>query len=433
MFKALDLPISWDAHKLGDIITHQKGYAFNSSDFQDSGTKVVRISDTTDSSINLDSCPCVSHELAKQFERFALKKGDVVISTVGSRPHLIDSAVGKTIRINAAAEGCLLNQNAVILRPHSTIVLDPQFLYLSLIYRSFRSHIEKLVRGNANQVSITLEDIFAYTVPLPPLAEQKKIVAILSSWDRAIELTEKLIEAKQTLKTGLMEQLLTGKRRFQGFGPPAKQGELPEDWKWVVLGDITQAIFSNVDKKTYSDETPVLLCNYLDVYNNRYISKHLDFMPATATGAEIHKFALKAEDVIITKDSETPEDIANAATVLEDLLGVVCGYHLAILRPHAGVSGFYLGQLLMLPQIRYQFSKVANGVTRFGLNFSSVVEIPLWLPSYDEQVKIAKVLMKIDHEIDALLLLSNQLKEQKRGLMQKLLTGQIRVEAASRV
>jgi type I restriction enzyme S subunit len=152
-------------------------------------------------------------------------------------------------------------------------------------------------------------------------------------------------------------------------------------------------------------------------------------MRATATNVEINKFALKAEDVIITKDSETSEDIANAATVVEDLPGVVCGYHLAILRPHPGVSGFYMGQLLMFSRIRYQFSRIANGATRFGLNLSSTRKIPLWLPSYDEQVKIAKVLMKIDHQIDALLLLLNQLKEQKRGLMQKLLTGQIRVKA----
>lgn len=281
-----------------------------------------------------------------------------------------------------------------------------------------------------DRLRLYFKDFAEIPVSAPSQDEQVRIGEILSLWDEAIAQTEKLIEAKRKLKKGLMQQLLTGKQRFKEFGPSARQGKLPEDWKRLVLGDIAQVIFSNVDKKTYFDETPVLLCNYLDVYNNRYISKHLNFMPATATGAEIHKFAIRAEDVLITKDSETPEDIANAATVLEDLLGVVCGYHLAILRPHAGVSGFYLGQLLMLPQIRYQFSKVANGVTRFGLNFSSVVEIPLWLPSYDEQVKIAKVLMEIDHQTETLLLLSNQFKKQKRGLMQQLLTGQIRVKAA---
>jgi type I restriction enzyme S subunit len=283
------------------------------------------------------------------------------------------------------------------------------------------------------QKNINLETLRPLPILTPPNEEQHRIAAILSTWDTAITQMEKLVEAKRKLKNGLMQQFLTGKRRFPEFGRPAKQGQLPEDWKRVALGDIAQVISSNVDKKNHPNEKPVLLCNYLDVYNNKYISKHIDFMRATATNVEISKFSLKTEDVIITKDSETPDDIANAATVVEDLPGIICGYHLAILRPRLGVSGFFLGQLLMYSRIRYQFSRIANGVTRFGLNLSSIVEVPLWLPSHDEQVKIAKVLMKIDHEIDALVLLSNQLQEQKRGLMQKLLTGQLRVQATHRV
>lgn len=191
-----------------------------------------------------------------------------------------------------------------------------------------------------DRLRLYFKDFADIPVSVPPHDEQVRIGEILSWWDTAIAQTEKLVEAKRKLKTGLMQQLLTGKRRFPEFGQPAKQGQLPEDWRRVALGDIAQVIFSNVDKKNHTNEKSVLLCNYLDVYNNSYISKHLDFMHATATNVEIMKFAIKPGDVIITKDSETPDDIANAAIVVEDLPGVICGYHLAILRLFRGYLGF---------------------------------------------------------------------------------------------
>ncbi|GIX04592.1 MAG: hypothetical protein KatS3mg114_0461 [Planctomycetaceae bacterium] len=309
--------------------------------------------------------------------------------------------------------------------------LLPEYAYLYFASPRGKHDLMLASPGGAGRnKTLGQDELLRLRIPLPSPPEQRRIVEILSTWDRAIEQLEKLIAAKRRLKQGLMQQLLTGRRRFPEFGKPASPGRVPEDWKPVHLGDIARIRFSNVDKKSNGDEHCVRLCNYLDVYNNQYITADMSFMQATARLAEIEKYALRPGDVLITKDSETADDIANAATVVDELPGVICGYHLGILRPKRGVSGFFLGQLLMLPAIRYQFTRIANGVTRFGLGLTSVSKVPLWLPPHEEQERIATVLMQVDREIARLSRSIECFREQKRGLMQKLLTGQVRVRGA---
>lgn len=100
---------------------------------------------------------------------------------------------------------------------------------------------------------------------------------------------------------------------------------LKEDWRIVRLGDVVTIIVSSVDKKSRPNEKNVHLCNYMDVYYNDEISANHDFMVATASDTEIERCSLKKWDIIITKDSETSDDIAKPALVLEDLPSVICG------------------------------------------------------------------------------------------------------------
>lgn len=118
-------------------------------------------------------------------------------------------------------------------------------------------------------------------------------------------------------------------------------GEIPEGWEVKKLKYIADARPSNIDKKSKKDEKSVFLCNYVDVYNNEFIGSDLSFMKATANEDQIHKFILKMDDVIVTKDSETPDDIANPALVIENFDNVVCGYHLTHIKPKA-INGRYL-------------------------------------------------------------------------------------------
>ena len=162
--------------------------------------------------------------------------------------------------------------------------------------------------------------------------------------------------------------------------------EVPEGWNAKRLDEITKIIVSNVDKKINENEMPVSLCNYKDVYDNHYINSKLNFMNGTAKKAEIEKFTLLKNDVIITKDSETKIDIAKSSVVIEELKNVICGYHLAILRPmHSILDGIYLMNVLKIKPVNNHFVKYAQGLTRFGLTVDAINRAKIPLPPFEEQ------------------------------------------------
>lgn len=199
--------------------------------------------------------------------------------------------------------------------------------------------------------------------------------------------------------------------------------EVPEGWDVKRLDEITTIIVSNVDKKINENEIPVSLCNYKDVYDNHYINSKLNFMDGAAKKVEIEKFTLLKNDVIITKDSETKFDIANSSVVIEELKNVICGYHLAILRPIPNVlDGVYLMNVLKIKPVNNHFVKYAQGLTRFGLTIDAINRAKIPFPPFEEQQKIADILSKVDGQIQQTEEIIEKTEELKKGLMQKLLT-----------
>jgi restriction endonuclease S subunit len=192
----------------------------------------------------------------------------------------------------------------------------------------------------------------------------------------------------------------------------------------TTLGDFFDVILSGVDKKSISGERPVKLCNYTDVYHNREITHSLSFMEGTATPSEIEKLTLRAEDVVITKDSETPNDIAVPAYVPQDLPGVVCAYHLAILRPTSkAVCSRYVSYLLQEQNTRHYFFSLANGATRFGLTVASISGARLSLPALAEQQAVSSILDRWDRAIELVENLIEQKRLEVRSLLQRLFRG----------
>ena len=296
----------------------------------------------------------------------------------------------------------------------------------SIIWPNYRKQLPKI---NSTEVK-KLKFYYPKFLPSP----NKKIAEILSTWDEAIAATEQLIAALEKRKKGLMQRLLTGQVRFPGFAQSdemqeTKFGYIPMDWKVAKIEDVAKIFSSNVDKKTLPGEKPVKLCNYMDVFNNLFITEDISFMEATAKQREIDKFTLYQSDVIITKDSEVAEEIAEATVVAEDFQNVICGYHLAILRPEQKVlNGTFLMYLLHHPTVQNQFARLANGITRFGLTIDSINHASVIFPSLPEQQKIASVLKSCDKEMSLLEHKLDTLRKQKKGLMQRLLTGQVRVK-----
>jgi type I restriction enzyme S subunit len=212
-------------------------------------------------------------------------------------------------------------------------------------------------------------------------------------------------------------------------------GDLPEHWEVRRLKTVASYRVSNVDKVPSDEEIPVRLCNYTDVYYNELIRPDMQLMESTATLDEIRRFALQKDDVIITKDSEEWNDIAVPALVAETAPGVVCGYHLAIVRRIVGkLHGAFLLRLLQSPAVNQQFQLAATGVTRYGLPKSAIGDAWLPLPPLDEQKQIAHFLRTAITNIAILVqrkrALIERLREKRSALISRVVTRGLPPEAA---
>jgi type I restriction enzyme, S subunit len=195
------------------------------------------------------------------------------------------------------------------------------------------------------------------------------------------------------------------------------------EWRVAPLREIADIRVSNVDKKSTPGETPVLLCNYMDVYANDYIRTDLPFMEATATPAEMQRFSVQGGDVLITKDSETPDDIGIPSVVMDQIESLVCGYHLAQMRPNrALVDSVYLAKQLALPATAAYFAQRATGSTRYGLSNRTIAEVPIRLAPLRQQHRIAAILTSLDNAIEATEALIEKHQQIKAGLMHDLFT-----------
>ena len=161
---------------------------------------------------------------------------------------------------------------------------------------------------------------------------------------------------------------------------------------------------SNVDKVVEDNEIPIRLCNYVDVYYNDQIHPALEFAAGSAKQSEIDRFGLRPGDVLITKDSETPDDIAVPALVVQDADDLVCGYHLALLRPNPSrLNGTFLFYALKSRSLQAAFSVLAQGITRFGLTLNGIGSVPVPLPDLLTQKAIAEFLDRETARIDRLI------------------------------
>lgn len=237
---------------------------------------------------------------------------------------------------------------------------------------------------------------------IPPLPEQQKIAQILSTWDEAIELKEKLIEEKKQQKKGLMQKLLTGEIRLPGF-----DGE----WEEVRLGDVAECLdnkripLNSAEREKMKGDIPYYGANGIVDYINDYIFDEKLILLAE-DGGNFDEFSTKPIAIRVKGKSWVNN-------------------HAHILRP-LNIDYDYLFYELVHKDIR----KYINGTTRSKLTRGEMIKILILAPkNIKEQKAIAQILSTADKEIDLLTQELEQLKLQKKGLMQLLLTGIIRVKS----
>lgn len=315
---------------------------------------------------------------------------------------------------------------------------DDEYIYYCLQSEDFKTEAVSNMYGVGGLKRIPTEFLGEYKFLVPELKIQvaiKKYLNLkLKEISNVIENKNKLIKLLEQQRQSIITEAVT-----EGLNPNVKMkdsgvdwiGEIPEHWEVRKIKDVANVYSSNVDKKSVEGEKEVLLCNYVDVYYNDSITANLDFMKATAKVDQIKTFTLKKHDVIITKDSESPTDIAIPTWVSQDLDGVVCGYHLSLIRCAESVLGHYLYYTLESVQIREQFYTRANGVTRYGLSKEAIKNGLIAVPPYNEQLQIAEKLYAVNKEIrDVIEKVKEQierLKEYRQSLIYEAVTGKIDV------
>ncbi len=366
-----------------------------------------------------------------QVARFSLRRGDVLITK--------DSESWTDIAVSAVVTedmpGVLCGYHLALIRPGAGC--DDDFLSRAFAAVGPRDQFQVVANG-ITRFGLGSDAIQTGVFAMPPLEEQHAIAAFL---DRETSRIDALVAEKERLIELLEEKrttLITG-AAAKGLDPNAPMrdsgvewlAEIPEHWEVRRLKTIASVRLSNVDKKSLDGEVPVRLCNYVDVYYHTHIKADFDFMTATATPAQVARFSLRRGDVLITKDSESWTDIAVSAVVTEDMPGVLCGYHLALIRPGAGCDDDFLSRAFAAVGPRDQFQVVANGITRFGLGSDAIQTGVFAMPPLEEQRAITGFLDRKTARIDAMVTkvfdAISRLKELRTALISAAVTGKIDV------
>ena len=169
------------------------------------------------------------------------------------------------------------------------------------------------------------------------------------------------------------------------------------------MSEIATIAMSNVDKKTNEGETPVKLCNFVDVYRNWAITKDLipSFMSATAKPQEVERFTLSKGQVALTKDSETRDDIGIATYIADNMDKVLLGYHCAVITPNSAlVDSKYLNAYMHSNIVHKYFENNASGSgQRYTLSYNALLNIPVLLPDLESQKEMGQIFSNIDRKI----------------------------------
>ena len=431
-----DVPEHWEVRRLGTVSEMKVS---NVDKHVNEGEVPVRLCNYVDVYKNERITQAIPFMRATaspdEVERFRLRRGDVLIT----KDSETWNDIGVPALVAEEADDLICGYHLALLRPLKQMFGPYLARTLQSKVVAYQFHIE--AKG-VIRFGLTHGSIQSVLLPLPPLREQAAIVDYLDNVDRRIR---RYVAAKKKLITLLEEekQAIINQAVTRGLDPNVRLkpsgvewlGDVPEDWEVRRLGTVSEMKVSNVDKHVNESEVPVRLCNYVDVYKNERITQAIPFMRATASPDEVERFRLRRGDVLITKDSETWNDIGVPALVAEEADDLICGYHLALLRPLKQMFGPYLARTLQSKVVAYQFHIEAKGVIRFGLTHGSIQSVLLPLPPLREQAAIVDYLDNATSDIDAATARARRqielVQEYRTRLIADVVTGKLDVREAA--
>ena len=347
--------------------------------------------------------------------QYLLQAGDFLIS----KRQIVHGACGL---VPVELDGSIASGEYSVLRGKPTV--DLQFLsYLAhsiyfqqtCFHSSIGVHVEKMI--------FKLDRWLEWDFDMPPIAEQRKIAEILSTWDRAIALQEKLVANARAQKKSLMQQILSGKKRLPGF-----QGE----WARTTLGDVFDFKNGlNGDKSLYGSGTKFV--NVMDVFRGSSL-RHADIAgEMTVSASQLSEFGLKRGDVLFNRTSETEDEIALSTVYLDSKPAVFGGFVIRARPKDSSILPEYSAYGFQSQPIRRELIRLGQGAIRSNIGQVDLMTVPISIPSIAEQRSIAEVLSSMDKAIIAQEQLIGKARTEKKALMQQLLTGKRRVKILEEV
>jgi type I restriction enzyme S subunit len=298
--------------------------------------------------------------------------------------------------------------------------LTREYCYYFLTRPEIRKYLESLSQRSGGQTGIEMDKLRSYPLPLPPLPEQRAIADILSTWDRGIEKLQQLIAAKQKHKKALMQQLLTGKKRFPEF---------IEEWKEVRMGDIFERV-----KRTSQDPS---IESYTISSKSGFVTQEDKFNRVIA-GSSLSKYTCLRRNEFSYNKGNSKTFPYGCIFKFENEAGLVPFVYISFkLKKNTNSDTdfykqyFYHG--LLERQLKRIITSGARGDGLLNVSADDFFKLKILKPCFSEQQKIASILLSADQEIAIQERKLEALKQQKKGLMQKLLTGQVRVKIKENV
>ena len=317
----------------------------------------------------------------------------------------------------------------MLVRP-SHGIFEPGFLYYYLQSRSFRRFIKEKVSGSSVP-HIFQRDMVGLLVPGPHLSEQRKIAAILSSVDDAIEKAQAVIDQVQVVKRGLMQELLT--RGLPGRHTRFKQteiGEIPEDWDFLSLVDLaepghglqTGPFGSQLHASDYvAHGVPVIMPK--DMMNGYVSDAYSARISNEMAEGELRRHKVRAGDVLFARRG----DLGRAGLITQHEEGWICGTGCFRFRPKNRTVSRFLRHWITWPVSVLWLNVHAVGQTMLNLSTSILGRLPVALPSEAERSTIASIMEALAEQMQTLERRAEGLDTLKRSLMSVLLTGELRV------
>jgi type I restriction enzyme S subunit len=411
MLKKLTIPKGWKNGAVGDLARGIRGVTFSSEDIlssdEPSAVVLLRSNNIKDSRINFDEIYLLPS--AEVSENQIARSGDVAVCMSNGSKRL----VGKAARLTAAELKRRVSVGAFCALFRPTSGADINFVPYLFDTESYRRELDITLAGSAIN-NLKNSDIEGIKIPLPPLAEQRKIAEILRTWDEAIETAEAELKAKQERKRWLMQAVLSGSLRLKGCNKAWENKRLDQVGKIVPGGTPSTSI-----PEYWNGDVPWITPTEITKLKTPYIYNTEALI--TSKGVRNSSAALLPADSLI---------VCTRATV------GVCAINKVPMTTNQGFKSVVpegtddtLFLYYVLNSMQSTFNRLAQGSTFLEISKTQFEKITIIWPSADERRLIASLMRTCDEQIESIGEAIEVLRAQKRGLMQKLLTGEVRVAA----